>query len=343
MEFTANQIAQYLKGEIQGDKDVVVHTVSKIEEAGPGSLTFLANPAYTPYIYKTKASIVLVNKDFQPETPINRTLIKVENAYNALASLLNLYQQSLPQKTGVSGKASVSESVTVGNNIYIGEFAVIGNNVTLGNNVKIYPQCYIGDNVTIGDNTTLYAGVKVYENCKIGGECTIHSGSVIGADGFGFAPQSDNNYMKIAQIGNVILEDHVEIGANTTIDRATMGSTIIKKGVKLDNLIQVAHNVVVGENTVMAAQSGIAGSSKVGKNCMIGGQVGISGHITIGDGVKIAAQSGVSSKVRENQVVMGSPAFDHDKYVKTYIHFRNLDKLVKRIDEMEKQLANQNK
>jgi len=343
MEFTANQIAQYLKGDILGDENVKVHTVSKIEEAGPGSLTFLANPAYTPYIYTTKASIVLVNRDFRPEKPIESTLIKVDNAYNALASLLNLYQQSQPQKMGVSDKAYISDGVSKGNNIYVGEFAVIGNNVTLGDNVKIYPQCYIGDNVTIGDNSILYAGVKVYENCRIGKDCTIHSGSVIGADGFGFAPQSDNNYMKIAQIGNVILEDHVEIGANTTIDRATMGSTIIKKGVKLDNLIQVAHNVVVGENTVMAAQSGIAGSSKVGKNCMIGGQVGISGHITVGDGVKIAAQSGVSSRVGENKIIMGSPAFDHDKYVRTYIHFRNLEKLVKRVDELEKQLENQNK
>lgn len=340
MEFTARQIADYLKGEIEGDPEVKVHTVSKIEEAKTGSLTFLANPAYTPWIYKTNASIVLVNKDFQPESQIHSTLVKVDNAYNALAGLLNLYKQSLPQKQGVSALASVPENAKTGKDIYIGEFAVIGENVTLGDNVKIYPQCYIGDNVVIKDNSTLYAGVKVYDQCIIGHHCTIHSGAVIGADGFGFAPQSDNNYMKIAQIGNVILEDHVEIGANTTIDRATMGSTVIKKGVKLDNLIQVAHNVVVGENTVIAAQTGIAGSSKVGRNCMIGGQVGISGHISVGDEVKIAAQSGLSSSVKNGKIIMGAPAFDHDKYIKAYIHFRNLEKLVKRIDELEKQVDN---
>ncbi len=336
MEFTAIQIADFLNGEIEGDRDVKVHTVSKIEEAGKGSLTFLANPAYTAYIYTTHASIVLVNKDFKPETTLNCTLIKVENAYNALASLLNLYQQSKPQKKGISPLAAISSSAALGEDIYVGEFTVIGENVSIGNNVKIYPQSYIGDNVTILDNSILYAGVKIYENCSIGKDCTIHSGSVIGADGFGFAPQSDNNYMKIAQIGNVILEDHVEIGANTTIDRATMGSTVIKKGVKLDNLIQVAHNVSIGENTVIAAQTGIAGSSKVGKNCMIGGQVGISGHISIGDDVKIAAQSGLSSSVREKKIIMGAPGFDHDKYIKAYIHFRNLEKIVKRIDELEK-------
>ncbi len=338
MEFTARQIADYLKGEIEGDQEVTVHTISKIEEATVGSLTFLANAAYTSYIYKTGASIVLVNKDFIPESPVHCTLIKVENAYNALAGLLNLYQQSLPQKQGISSLASLAESSIPGKNNYIGEFVVVGENVTLGENVKIYPHCFIGDNVVIKDNTTLYAGVKVYDNCVIGRECSIHSGAVIGADGFGFAPQSDNNYMKIAQIGNVILEDHVEIGANTTIDRATMGSTVIKKGVKLDNLIQVAHNVVVGENTVIAAQTGIAGSSKVGKNCMIGGQVGISGHLSIGDEVKIAAQSGLSSNVKNGKIIMGAPAFEHDKYIKAYIHFRNLEKLVKRIDELEKQV-----
>ncbi|TVQ10706.1 MAG: UDP-3-O-(3-hydroxymyristoyl)glucosamine N-acyltransferase [Bacteroidetes bacterium] len=338
MEFTARQIADFLKGEIEGDQEVTVHTISKIEEATAGSLTFLANPAYTPWIYKTGASIVLVNKDFKPESPVNSTLIKVDNAYNALAGLLNLYQQSLPQKQGVSSLASLADSSIPGKNNYIGEFVVVGENVTLGENVKIYPHCFIGDNVVIKDNSTLYAGVKVYDNCVIGRECSIHSGAVIGADGFGFAPQSDNNYMKIAQIGNVILEDHVEIGANTTIDRATMGSTVIKKGVKLDNLIQVAHNVVVGENTVIAAQTGIAGSSKVGKNCMIGGQVGISGHLSIGDEVKIAAQSGLSSNVKNGKIIMGSPAFEHDKYIKAYIHFRNLEKLVKRIDDLEKQV-----
>lgn len=338
MEFTAKQIATFLKGTIEGSEDAKVHTISKIEEASAGSLTFLANPAYAQYIYTTGADIVLVNNDFVPDKPLKPTLIKVSNAYNALASLLSLYQQSLPQKKGISSMASIPSSTVLGKEPYIGEFVVFGENVTIGNNVKIYPQCYIGDNVVIGDEAILYPGVKIYENCQLGNGCTIHSGAVIGSDGFGFAPQSDSNYMKIAQIGNVILEDHVEIGANTTIDRATMGSTVIKKGVKLDNLIQVAHNVVVGENTVIAAQTGIAGSSKVGKNCMIGGQVGISGHIKVGDEVKIAAQSGLSSNVKEGKIIMGAPAFDHDKYVKAYIHFRNLEKIVKRIDDLEKKV-----
>lgn len=340
MEFSAIQIAQFLKGEIIGDENVKVNTISKIEEAKEGSLTFLANPAYTPHIYKTGASIVLVNTDFTPDAPLTCTLIKVDNAYNALAGLLNLYQQSKPSKKGVSSLASVASSATIGENVYIGEFAVIAEGATIGDNVKIYPQCYIGDHAAVGADSTLYAGVKVYEECIIGNSCTLHSGAVIGADGFGFAPQSDNNYMKIAQIGNVIIEDHVEIGANTTIDRATMGSTVIKKGVKLDNLIQVAHNVVIGENTVIAAQTGIAGSSRLGKNCMIGGQVGISGHLTIGDEVKMAAQTGISSSVKDKRIMMGAPAFDHDKYIKAYIHFRNLEKIVKRIEELENKLKN---
>ena len=338
MEFSAKQIAVFLKGEIEGNPDVKVNTLSKIEEAQEGSLTFLANPAYTPFIYTTGASIALVNRDFMPEKPVSATLIRVENAYQSLALLLNLYQQSMPQKSGISSMASISKTASLGKDLYVGEFVSIGENVTIGNNVKIYPNCYVADNVVIGEGSKLYPGVKIYENCIIGKECTLHSGAVIGADGFGFAPQSDNNYIKVAQIGNVILEDYVEIGANTTIDRATMGSTIVRKGVKLDNLIQVAHNVTIGENTVIAAQSGIAGSSKVGKNCMIGGQVGISGHITIGDEVKIAAQSGLSSNVKNGKIIMGSPAFDHDKYIKAYIHFRNFEKLIKRLDELENQL-----
>ncbi len=335
MEFKAQQIADFLRGEIEGNPEVTVHTISKIEEAKEGSLTFLSNPAYAPFIYKTGASIVLVNNDFIPEKTLKPTLVRVENAYESLAQLLNLYQQNLPQKRGVSEMSSISQSAVIGKDIYVGEFSVIDENVKIGNNVKIYPNCYIGDNVEIGDNTIINAGVKIYTNCFIGKDCNIHSGAVIGADGFGFAPQSDNNYMKVAQIGNVILEDHVEIGANTTIDRATMGSTVIKKGVKLDNLIQVAHNVVIGENTVIAAQTGIAGSSKVGKNCMIGGQVGISGHINVGDEVKIAAQSGLSSNVRNKKIIMGAPAFDHDKYIKAYIHFRNFEKIVHRLEKIE--------
>ncbi|MFP4289460.1 MAG: UDP-3-O-(3-hydroxymyristoyl)glucosamine N-acyltransferase [Bacteroidota bacterium] len=335
MEFKAQQIADFLRGKIEGNPEVTVSTISKIEEAEEGSLTFLANPAYASYIYNTGASIVLVNDDFIPEKTLKPTLIRVENAYESLAQLLNLYQQNLPQKKGVSEMSSISQTAVMGKDIYVGEFSVIGDNVKIGNNVKIYPNCYIGDNVEIGDNTIINAGVKIYANCFIGKECNIHSGAVIGADGFGFAPQSDNNYMKVAQIGNVILEDHVEIGANTTIDRATMGSTVIKKGVKLDNLIQVAHNVVIGENTVIAAQTGIAGSSKVGKNCMIGGQVGISGHINVGDEVKIAAQSGLSSNVRNKKIIMGAPAFDHDKYIKAYIHFRNFEKIIHRLEKIE--------
>jgi len=324
MEFTAKQISDFLRGEIEGDPGTIVNTISKIEEAQPGSLTFLANPAYSQYIYTTGASIVLINRDFKPDKHLNNTLIRVDNAYQALASLLELYQQNMPQKKGVD--------------LYIGDFVVIGENVIIEDQVKIYPQCHIADNVIIKAGSTLYPGVRIYENCVIGKNCTIHSGAVIGADGFGFAPQSDNNYMKVAQIGNVILEENVEIGANTTIDRATMGSTIIRKGVKLDNLIQIAHNVIIGENTVIAAQSGVAGSSKVGKNCMIGGQVGISGHISVGDEVKIAAQSGVSSHIKDGKIIMGSPAFDHDKYVKAYIHFRNFEKLIKRIDDLEKEM-----
>jgi UDP-3-O-[3-hydroxymyristoyl] glucosamine N-acyltransferase len=301
-------------------------------------LTFLANPAYSQFIYTTGASIVLVNKDFKPEKPIDNTLIRVDNAYQALARLLELYKQNMPQQKGVSSMVSIADSVKLGSDLYIGEFVVIGENVIIEDHVKIYPHCHIAGNVIVKAGSTIYPGVRIYENCVIGKNCTIHSGAVIGADGFGFAPQSDNNYMKVAQIGNVILEDNVEIGANTTIDRATMGSTIIRKGVKLDNLIQVAHNVTIGENTVIAAQSGIAGSSKVGKNCMIGGQVGISGHISVGDDVKIAAQSGLSSNIKDGKIIMGSPAFDHDKYIKAYIHFRNFEKLIKRIDDLEKEV-----
>jgi UDP-3-O-[3-hydroxymyristoyl] glucosamine N-acyltransferase len=338
MEFTAKQISDFLNGEIEGDREAKVNTISKIEEAQPGSLTFLANPAYSQFIYTTGASIVLVNKDFKPEKPIDNTLIRVDNAYQALARLLELYKQNMPQKKGVSSMVSIADSVKLGSDLYIGEFVVIDENVIIEDHVKIYPHCHIDGNVIVKEGSTIYPGVRIYENCVIGKNCTIHSGAVIGADGFGFAPQSDNNYMKVAQIGNVILEDNVEIGANTTIDRATMGSTIIRKGVKLDNLIQVAHNVTIGENTVIAAQSGIAGSSKVGKNCMIGGQVGISGHISVGDDVKIAAQSGLSSNIKDGKIIMGSPAFDHDKYIKAYIHFRNFEKLIKRIDDLEKEV-----
>ncbi len=336
MEYSARQIADFLQGKLEGDADAKVSQLAKIEEATEGTMTFLANPAYTPHIYTTKASIVLVREDFKPEKPINSTLIRVKDPYGALARLLELYKNSLPQKQGVSDLACIAESATVGADAYIGEFASIGEHAVLGKNVKIYPHVTIGDNVVVGDNTILYSGVRIYESSRIGDECTIHANAVIGADGFGFAPQTDNNYRKVAQIGNVVIEDRVEIGAGTTIDRATLGSTVIKRGVKLDNLIQIGHNVVIDENTVMAAQCGVAGSSKIGKNCMIGGQAGISGHLTIGNDVKMAAQTGVPSNIKDGQIVMGSPAMEASQYRKAFIYFRNFEKLVKRIDELEK-------
>lgn len=338
MEFSASKIADFLQGSLEGDADVTVTQFAKIEEATKGTLTFLANPAYTSYIYTTNASIVLVREDFVPEKPIGSTLIRVKDPYGALARLLELYKGNIPEKTGISQLAFISPTAEVGENAYIGEFAYIGDKVKMGKNVKVYPHCYIGDNVHIGDDTILYSGVRIYEQSQIGRDCTLHANAVIGADGFGFAPQTDNNYKKVAQIGNVVIEDNVEIGAGTTIDRATLGSTIIRKGVKLDNLIQIGHNVVVGENTVMAAQCGVAGSTKIGKNCMIGGQAGISGHLTIGDNVKMAAQCGVPSTVKDGQIIMGSPAMEASQYRKAFIYFRNFEKLVKRIDELEKEI-----
>ncbi len=338
MEYSARQIADFLQGQLEGDAEVKVSQLAKIEEAGAGTLTFLSNPAYTPHIYTTHASIVLVREDFQPEKPLKSTLIRVKDPYGALAKLLELYKNSLPQKKGISGLAAIPESTKIGEKAYIGEFTSIGENVVLGDQVKIYPHVTIGDNVTIGNNTTLFSGVRIYEGSRVGNDCTLHANAVVGADGFGFAPQTDNNYKKVAQIGNVVIEDMVEIGAGTTIDRATLGSTVIKKGVKLDNLIQIGHNVVVGENTVMAAQSGVAGSSRIGKNCMIGGQAGISGHLTIGDDVKIAAQAGIPSNIKSGQTIMGSPAMEASQYRKAFIYFKNFEKLVKRIDEMEKEI-----
>ncbi len=339
MEFSASEIAAILKGVLEGDPAVRVSQIAKIEEATEGSMTFLANPAYTPHIYTTRASIVLVRNDFLPEKDIQSTLIRVEDPYGALAQLLEIYQKSLPRKTGISELAFISPTSTPGEDAYIGEFACIGEQVVMGKNVKIYPHVYIGDHVRIGDNTTLYSGVRIYNNCRIGSDCTLHANAVIGSDGFGFAPQTDNHYKKVAQIGNVVIEDRVEIGAGTTIDRATLGSTLIKKGVKLDNLIQIGHNVIIGENTVMAAQCGVAGSSKIGKNCMIGGQAGISGHLSIGDDVKMAAQAGVPNNVKDGQIIMGSPAMEASIYRKSFIYFRNFDKLVKRIDELERELT----
>jgi UDP-3-O-[3-hydroxymyristoyl] glucosamine N-acyltransferase len=340
MEFTARQISDLLNGQIEGDENVKVNTLSKIEEGKAGSLSFLANPKYTSYIYTTLATLVIVNKDFIPEQKIQPTLIRVENAYESFVQLLEIYNRIQLDKKGIDQLSFISPSAILGSDCYVGAFAYIGNNASIGKNVKIYPQVFIGDNVVIGDNTTLFAGVKVYSDCKIGNNCTLHTGTVIGADGFGFTPNAENQYKKVAQIGNVIIEDHVEVGANTSIDRATLGSTIIRKGVKLDNLIQIAHNVEIGENTVIAAQTGVAGSTKIGRDCMIGGQVGIVGHITIADKVKIAAQSGVGSSItNEGEIVQGSPAFNIGEYKRTYVIFRKLPQLEKRIKELEQMIA----
>ena len=342
MEFSAQQIASVINGTIEGNAEVKVNYVSKIEEGKPGTISFLANPKYTQYIYNTLASIVIVNNDFKPEKEISATLIRVEDAYLAFAKLLDYYNRIKQDKQGVSKQAYISESASIGENCYIGPFVYIGENVTIGNGTKIYPNTHIGDNSSVGDNTTIYSGVNIYSEIKIGNECIIHAGVVIGSDGFGFAPQTESDYTKVAQIGNVILEDRVEIGANTTIDRATLGSTIIRKGVKLDNLIQIAHNVEIGEHTVISAQTGVSGSTKIGKFCMIGGQVGIINHITIADEVKIAAQSGIGkSIVNKGEIVQGSPAFDISKYRRAYIHFRNLENIKSKVDELDKKLKDQ--
>ncbi|MCB2222195.1 MAG: UDP-3-O-(3-hydroxymyristoyl)glucosamine N-acyltransferase [Bacteroidetes bacterium] len=339
MEFTANQIASVINGTVEGNPDVKVNYVSKIEEGKAGTITFLANPKYTQYIYETAASIVIVNRDFSAEKAIAATLIRVDDAYLAFAKLLDYYNKIKLDKSGISKQAYIADSASIGKDCYIGEFAFIGDNVKIGHNTKIYPQVYIGDNVVVGDNTTLYPGVKIYSDNRVGSDCIIHAGVVVGSDGFGFAPQTESDYTKVAQIGNVIIEDKVEIGANTTIDRATLGSTIIRKGVKLDNLIQIAHNVEIGEHTVISAQTGISGSTKIGKFCMIGGQVGIINHITIADEVKIAAQSGIGkSLLKKGEIVQGSPAFDISKYRRAYIHFRNLENIKNKLDEMDKKL-----
>ena len=341
MEFTAKQIAELLNGTIEGDPEVKVSRLSKIEEGTPGSLTFLANPAYTPFAYSTKSSILIASTDFQPEKMISPTLIRVENAYAGFAKLLEYYNNVQRNKSGIEPNSFVDESAFLGIDIYVGSFAYIGKNVKIGNNTKIYPNCYIGDNCIIGENSTLFPGVKIYSECLIGNNVTVHSGVVIGADGFGFTPNSENSFQKVAQIGNVIIEDHVEVGANTTIDRATLGSTIIRKGVKLDNLIQIAHNVEIGENTVIAAQTGIAGSTKIGKNCMIGGQVGIAGHLIIADGTKIAAQSGIGASTKESEILQGSPAFGIGEYKRAYVVFKRLPELEKKITIIEKSIASQ--
>lgn len=340
MEFTAKQIAQLINGVVEGDENIKISNVSKIEEGKPNTLTFLSNPKYEQYIYSTEASVVIINNDYQLSKPVTPTLIRVENAYQALALLLDFYAQAQPKKTGIEQPSFVASTAKLGDFVYVGAFAYIGENARIGNNVQIHPQCYVGDNVEIKDNTIIYAGAKIYHNCQIGENCVLHSGSVIGADGFGFAPDANNNYKKIPQIGNVILEDNVEVGSNTTIDRATMGSTIIRKGAKLDNLIMIGHNVEVGQNTVMAAQSGVAGSTKIGSNCMFGGQVGISGHITIASGVKIAAQSGIGVNITTPDAkLMGSPAFDAGPYNKSYVVFRKLPDLKRQLEQLQRDVA----
>lgn len=338
MKFTAEQIAGILEGEVVGNPNAEVFKLAKIEEGTAGSLTFLANPKYQNYIYTTEASITIVNQTFEPEQPISTTLIKVEDAYKSFSKLLEYYNQVKLMKSGIEQPSVISENVTYGEHLYLGSFCYIGKNVTIGTNVKIYPNTFIGDNVTIGDNCILFAGVRIYSETEIGNNCTIHSGSIIGSDGFGFAPSEDGSYSKIPQIGNVILEDNVDVGSCTTIDRATLGSTIIRKGVKLDNQIQIAHNVEIGENTVIAAQTGIAGSTKIGKNCLIGGQVGIVGHLIIGDGVRVQAQSGIGKNLKDGETVQGSPAFNYGDFSKAFVHFRNFPKIVADIDELKKKI-----
>lgn len=339
MEFTARQIAEMLGGIVEGDEKVVVSTLSKIEEGKPGTMTFLANPLYTPYIYTTEASVIVVNADFAPAQPIKGTLIRVEDAYMAFARLLEMFTKNRAEKKGISPQSCIAKTATIGEGTYIGEFVSIGEHAVIGAHVQIHPNSVIGDYVRIGEGTVIYAGVHIYADTQIGKSCTFHSGVVLGSDGFGFAPQNGSSFKKVAQTGNVIIEDNVEIGSNTCIDRATLGSTIIRSGVKLDNLIQVAHNVEIGENTVIAAQTGIAGSTKIGKNCMIAGQVGIVGHLIIGDNVKIGAQSGIEHNIKDGEMFLGTPAQEGSKARRLYVHWRNLDQIIKKVYHLEKLLS----
>tara|TARA_R110000868_G_scaffold7380_9_gene40262 strand:- start:3963 stop:4988 length:1026 start_codon:yes stop_codon:yes gene_type:complete len=339
MKFTASQIAGILEGELEGNPDIAVDKLAKIEEGEHGSLTFLANPKYTPHIYTTKSSVTIVNRDFVAEHSLTTTLIKVDDAYESFSKLLEYYNQVKSNKIGIENPSYIAASASYGTNCYIGAFSYIGENTKLGDNVKIYPNAYIGDNVSLGDNAIVYAGAKIYSESLIGKNCVIHSGAIVGSDGFGFAPNANGEFNKIPQTGNVILEDNVDVGAGTTIDRATLGSTILRKGVKLDNQIQIAHNVEIGEHTVIAAQTGVAGSAKIGKHCMIGGQVGIVGHITIGDNVRVQAQSGIGRNIKSGEIIQGSPAFTIGDYNKSYVHFKNLPKIINRINEIEKKIG----
>jgi UDP-3-O-[3-hydroxymyristoyl] glucosamine N-acyltransferase len=337
MQFTAHELALMLNGTVEGDASLSVNRLAKIEEAEAGSLSFLANPKYEQYLYTTNASLVIVNNDQVLAEPVKATLIRVPNAYSAITVLLEKYNTLKLDKKGIEQPSFIHPSAKIGADAYIGAFSYIGPNVIIGDNCKIYPNCFIADDVKLGDNVTLFPGVKVYFDCILGNNVIIHSGTVIGADGFGFAPVGDGTYSKIAQIGNVIIEDDVEIGSNTTVDRATMGSTIIRKGVKLDNLIQIAHNVEIGANTVVAAQTGISGSTKIGENCVIGGQVGVVGHITLAKGTQVQAQSGVSRSLsEEGKRWMGSPAFAYNDHMRSQIVFSRLPALEKRINELEK-------
>jgi UDP-3-O-[3-hydroxymyristoyl] glucosamine N-acyltransferase len=337
MEFSARQIAEVLNGKVEGNPEVKISNLAKIEEGTEGTMTFLANPAYTQYIYTTKASVIVVNEDFVPGQPLSGTLIRVDNAYTAFAKLLEIFHKISGEKQGISPLSSVPKSAKTGEEVYIGEFTSIGENVIIGNRAKIYPNCTIGDDSIIGEETIIYPNVTLYRNTITGKCCTIHSGVILGADGFGFAVQADNQYKKVMQTGNVVLEDNVEIGANTTIDRATLGSTVIHKGAKIDNLVQIAHNVEIGENTVIAAQTGISGSVKIGRNCLIAGQVGIVGHINIADNVKIGAQSGIEHSIKEDGAAyLGSPAAEARKTRRLYVYWRNFEDLVKRVYQLEK-------
>jgi len=336
MQFSAVQLATMLDGKLEGNPEVKVSNIAKIEEAGDGMLSFIANPKYEEFIYSTQASILIVNESLVTERPVKPTLIRVKDAYSSFALLLEKYKQLVGNKTGIQQPSYIPTSVKMGANVFVGAFAYLGENVVLGNNVKIYPGVYLGDNVIVNDDSVIYPGVKVYDNCVLGCRVILHAGCVVGGDGFGFAPQPDGSYKKVPQIGNVVIHDDVEIGANTTIDRATMGSTVIRKGVKLDNLIQVAHNVDIGVNTVIAAQTGVSGSTKIGKNCVIGGQVGMVGHIHIADNTKINAQSGLSKSITDpNTSWNGSPAFDYKSSLKSQAIFRNLPDLEKRVKELE--------
>ena len=344
MEFSAKQIAAFIQGEIIGDENATVHTFAKIEEGIPGAISFLSNPKYTPYIYETEASIVLVNRDFTPEQEVKATLIKVDNAYESLAKLLNLYEMSKPKRTGIDPRAYVAETAKIGKDVYIAPFACIGDHAEVGDNTVIHPHATVGGGAQIGNNCILYASATVYHDCRVGNNCILHSGCVIGADGFGFAP-TPQGYEKIPQIGIVILEDNVEVGANTCIDRATMGATVIHSGVKLDNLIQIAHNDEIGSHTVMAAQVGIAGSTKVGEWCMFGGQVGIAGHLKIGNQVNLGAQSGVPGNIKSGSQLIGTPPMELKQYFKASIAQKSLPKmqielrnLRKEIEELKQQL-----